>query len=54
MRKVVFNFDTPWIGVGETEEFEFEDGTTDDEIQAEFEDWFNEKLEDMTGDWEKV
>ena len=44
MKSVIFRLPTGFIGADIEEEFEFED---DDDIEAEFESWVNDVIEDM-------
>lgn len=44
MKNVIFRLPTGFIGADIEEEFEFED---DDDIEAEFESWVNDIIEDM-------
>ena len=46
MKSVIFRLPTGFIGADIEEEFEFED---DDDIEAEFESWVNDVIEDMRG-----
>lgn len=49
MKNVIFRLPTGFIGADIEEEFEFEDN---DDIEAEFDSWVNEKVEEMRWDAE--
>lgn len=51
MRKVKFSVSIGLVGCRREDIFEFDDDTTDEEIQKAYEDW---QLEQLDGGWEDL
>lgn len=54
MRKVLFRFETGFLGASWEDEFEYEDDVSDSDINVDFDDWVQDKMSYMEYEWEEL